>query len=424
MIQLQFLNRVLDTRDASLIVINNLTEEYFSDYLGEFRYIRTHLDTYGNVPDKATFLSKFPEFDVLTVNESDNYLIDELYQDRNRRFLASTFNNIRKLLNEGKTDEAMRVYTNASNDMTQAMHLDSVDLLQDTSRYDAYVDKCRDFSKYYIKTGFKELDELIGGWDRNEELATIVARPGVGKSWILLMVAKAALEQGLRVGIYSGEMSEQKVGYRFDTLVSHISNMGIMRGNSSIQNDYKNYIDGLTERFSGCLKVITPAMINGPAGVTALRAFVEKEKLDILCIDQHSLLEDDRKGRTAVDKAANISRDLKNLQVLKKIPVIAVSQQNRGATDDGPSTANVAQSDRISQDSTVMVFLEQKDGILTLNLVKARDSVNGKKIHYAYDFDKGIFTYMPEEGDPLSNDHCEELRREFEDDYAQGDNVF
>lgn len=424
MIQLQFLNRVLDTQDASLIVINNLSEEYFSDYLGEFRYIRTHLDTYGNVPDKATFLSKFPDFDVLTVTESDNYLIDELYQDRNKRFLASTFNNIRKLLNEGKTDGAMRLYANASNDMAQAMHLDCVDLLTDTSRYDAYVDKCQDFNKYYIKTGFKELDELIGGWDRNEELATIVARPGVGKSWVLLMVAKAALEQGLRVGIYSGEMSENKVGYRFDTLMSHISNMGIMRGNSSIQNDYKNYIDGLRGKYTGCLKVITPAMINGPAGVTALRAFVEKEKLDILCIDQHSLLEDDRKARNAVDKAANISRDLKNLQVLKKIPVIAVSQQNRGATDDGPSTANVAQSDRISQDSTVIVFLEQKDGILTLNLVKARDAVNGKKIHYAYDFDKGIFTYMPEEGDPLSNDHCEQLRREFEYEPTQGEDVF
>lgn len=424
MIQLQFLNRVLDTQDSSLIVINNLTEEYFSDYLGEFRYIKTHLETYGNVPDKASFLSKFPNFDVLSVTETDSYLIDELYQDRNKRFLAKTFNNVRKLLNEGKVDEAMSVYTNASNDMTRAVHLDSVDIIKDTSRYDAYVDKCKDFNKFYIKTGFKELDELIGGWDRNEELATIVARPGVGKSWVLLMVAKAALEQGLRVGIYSGEMSENKVGYRFDTLLSHISNMSIMRGNSTIQNEYKNYIDTLQDKFKGCLKVITPAMINGPAGVTALRAFVEKENLDILCIDQHSLLEDDRKARNPVERAANISRDLKNLQVLKKIPIIAVSQQNRGSVEEGPSTSNVAQSDRISQDSTVIVFLEQKDGILTLNLVKARDAVNNKKIHYAYDFDRGIFTYMPEEGDPLDNERCDELRKEFENELPQGDNVF
>lgn len=424
MIQNQILNKILDTKDASLILVNNLTDEYFSDYLQEYHYIIDHYNQYGNIPDKVSFLNKFPDFDVFNVTEPDSYLIDELYEDRNRRFLASTFNQVRKLLNEDKTEEAMRVYTNASQDLTKAIHLDSVDIVKDVSRYDDYIEKCNDFSKYYIRTGFQELDELIGGWDKNEELATIVARPGIGKSWVILKCAIAALEQGLRVGIYSGEMSERKVGYRFDTLVSHISNSAIIRGNSNVQVDYKKYIEGLNDRFKGCLKVLTPAMINGPAGVTALRAFVEKENLDILCIDQHSLLEDDRKARNPVEKASNISKDLKNLQVLKKIPIIAVSQQNRGAADDGPSTANVAQTDRISQDSTVIVFLEQKDGVLTLNLVKARDATNNKKIKYACDFDKGVFTYIPSEEDPLDNKHCEDLKDEYEEDYEPGENVF
>lgn len=424
MIQLQFLNRVLDTKDTSSIVVNNLTDEYFSDYTEEFLYIKNHIDEYGNVPDKESFLSKFPDFDIVTVNESDSFLIDELYQDRNKRFLANTFNKVRRLINEGKIEDAMSAYTNASADMAKAVHLESVDILNNVSRYDDYVDKCNDFNKFYLKTGFKELDELIGGWDRKEELATIVARPGVGKSWIALKCATAALEQGLRVGLYSGEMSENKVGYRFDTLVSHLSNSCIMHGNSAIQNEYRDYIENLPKKYKGCLKVLTPAMINGPAGVTALRAFVEKENLDLLVIDQHSLLEDDRKARNPVERASNISRDLKNLQVLKKIPIIAVSQQNRNSTDEGASTSHVAQSDRISQDSTVIIFLEQKDGILTLNLVKSRDSVNGKKIHYAYDFDKGIFTYMPDEGDPLDNKHCDDLRDEFESDISGGDDVF
>lgn len=424
MVQLQFLNKILSTRDTSLFTLNNLTEEYFSDYINEFRFITNHINQYGNVPDKVSFLNSFPDFDILDVKESDSYLIDELYTDRNKRFLAKTFNQVRKLLGENKTDEAMALYTKASEDVVKAIHLDSIDITQDTSRYNSYVERCEDFSKYYLKTGFPELDELIGGWDRLEELATIVARPGIGKSWILLLIAKAALEQGLRVGLYSGEMSEMKVGYRFDTLASHLSNGKLMHGNSAIQNDYKKYIDNLPTKYKGCLKVLTPTMIGGPAGVTALRAFVEKENLDILCIDQHSLLEDDRKAKNPVEKASNISKDLKNLQVMKKIPIIAVSQQNRASTENGASTANVAQSDRISQDSTIVIFLERKDDILTLNLVKARDSVNGKKIHYACDFNNGIFTYMPEEGDPLSNEHCEELREEYDGNMDDGENVF
>ena len=402
--------------------MNNVNEEFFSDYREEYKWIVDHINTYGNCPDLPSFVNKFPEFDVIEVKETDRYLLDELYADYNKRQLAKVFNKVRDLLNQDKTDEAMTVYTSAATDIAKSTHLDSVDIFHDTSRFNKYLDKCNDFNKYYIKTGFAELDECIGGWDRQEELATIVARPGVGKSWVLHKVALAAAEQGLTVGIYSGEMSENKVGYRIDTLISHISNSAIMRGKDDIQLEYKKHMEELPNRFKGTIKILTPAMINGVAGVTALRVFIEKEKLDILCVDQHSLLEDDRRARSPIEKAANISRDLKNLQVLKGIPIIAVSQQNRDSTENGQSTANVAQSDRISQDSTILIFLEQKDGVLTLNLVKARDSVNGKKLQYAIDLNKGIFTFIPNEDSSSSQKISEDLKREFED--TGDDNTF
>ena len=412
MIQLQFLNWLIQSGDYSLLVINNITDEFFSDYKNEFNFIKEHLDNYGCIPDKT----KFPDFDLIEIHESSDYLIDALFEDKDKRFLATTFNKIRNLLNEGKTEDAMLLYSTASEEAVKARHLDSVDITQDTSRYDDYLDRVSNYNKYYVKTGFKELDELIGGWERNEELATIVARPGVGKSWVLLKCAVAALEQGLRVGIYSGEMSEKKVGYRFDTIVGHISNYAITKGNDSVQVDYQRYIEGLKDKFKGCLKVLTPAMINGPAGVTALRAFIEKEKLDVLCVDQHSLLEDDRKARTPVEKASNISKDLKNLQVMKHIPIIAVSQQNRESTETGLDVSLVAQSDRIGQDSTVVIFITQKEGIMTLTLAKSRDSETGKKLSYAVDLNKGIWSYLPEENNALAGKGSEELKEEFGED--------
>lgn len=416
MIQLQFLNALLESKDSSLLLINNLSEDLFCDYKDEYNFIVNHLNEYGTIPDKVTFLSKFPEFDIIEVNESRDYLIDALFEDRDKRFLAKTFNDIRKLLNEDKTEEAMSLLALRSQTAIKAKHINTVDITKDISRYNDYVDRCSEFTKYYIKSGFNELDKVIGGWDRQEELATIVARPGVGKTWCLLKCAVAALQQNLRVGLYSGEMSERKVGYRFDTLVSHISNYSITKGISDIANEYKAYIDKLPESYDGCFKVLTPAMIDGPAGVNALRAFIEKENLDILFVDQHSLLEDDRKARNPIDRASNISKDLKNLQVLKKIPIIAVSQQNRTSTESGLSTSQVAQTDRISQDSTLLLFLEQKDDVLTLNIVKSRDSETNKKIRYAIDLDKGIFEYIPEENNALNGEGTEELRNEYEQD--------
>lgn len=399
MIQLQVLNYILDSKNTSIIFDNNLDVKFFSDYTEEYKYIKNHLDTYGCVPDKETFLSKFSDFDLIKVNETPKYLIDELYQDYNQRFLAKNFNDIRELLLSGKTEEAMQHYINSSNTVVNAKHIDCVDILRDTTRYNDYVERGEDFNKYYVKTGFKELDTFIGGWDRQEELATIVARSNVGKSWVLLKCALAAAEQGLKVGLYSGEMSARKVGYRLDTLISHISNSGIIKGYRDFQNDYKRYIDELPNKYKGSLKVLTPTMIDGPAGVTALRAFIEREELDILFIDQHSLLDDDRKAKTPVEKASNISKDLKNLQVLKQIPIISVSQQNRSNTEKGTGLEHIAQADRIGQDSTIVIFLENKDDEFTMNLVKSRDSANGKKLKYHINFDKGIFEYIPEEKD-------------------------
>lgn len=414
MIQLQVLNHILDTKDMSLVELNNLSDEFFSDYIEEYHYIKNHFDEYKNVPDKLSFLDKFPNFDIIEVRQSDKYLIEQLYKDRNKRKLAVVFNKIRNLINDDKIDQAVSLYTNAQNGLQTGISMESVDIFKDTSRYQKYIDRCNDFSKYYIKTGFKELDEIIGGWDRNQELATIAARTNQGKSWLLLKFAISAAEQGLKCGVYSGEMSETKVGYRVDTLISHISNNGLIHGNSDLQNDYKRYIDELPTKYKGNILVLTPAMINGPATVSALRSFVEKEKLDILFIDQHSLLEDDQHAKNPVERAANISKALKNLQVLKHLPIISVSQQNRNSTENGVGTEHIAQSDRIAQDSTIILFFEQKDGILTLNIVKSRDSVAGKKLHYALDFDHGVFDFMPTENDAVGGKGADELKKQFD----------
>jgi replicative DNA helicase len=111
MIQLQFLNALLNSGDSSLLLINNLSEDFFSDYVDEYKFIVNHLRQYGQIPDKITFLDKFPNFDIVEVNESRDYLIDALFEDRDKRFLAKTFNDIRKLLIEDKTEEAMNLYS-------------------------------------------------------------------------------------------------------------------------------------------------------------------------------------------------------------------------------------------------------------------------------------------------------------------------
>ena len=158
MIQCQVLNYIIANKDTSFIIINNLNEEFFSDYKQEFEYIKDHINNYGTSPDIETFLTKFPDFDVITVNETPKYLLDALYEDRNKRFLAKSFNGIRDLLNQGRVEEAMQLYTNNSSIAIQAKHLESIDLLTDISRYEDYLNKCDNFDTFF----FKELTDCFG----------------------------------------------------------------------------------------------------------------------------------------------------------------------------------------------------------------------------------------------------------------------
>ncbi len=409
--QLQVINYLLTTKDSSLIFLNNLTEEYFSDYKNEFRFIKNHLDKYGKICDAETFFSNFSNVDRIVVNETPEFLIKSLMDDYNTRKIIEVVNKIKPKLINGDVDDAVNAIKSTMENMAQGVSLHCIDLLRDTSRYDAYVERTRDFEKYYISTGFPELDQIVGGFDREEELATIVARTNYGKSWILLKCAVAACRQGLNVGIYSGEMSERKVGYRIDTLIGHISNGGLTHGNVSVMNDYKKYMDSLPTMFSGSLKVLTPNMISGPADVNSLKLFIEKEHLDILFVDQLSLLEDQRKGKTPVEKMSNISKDLKILQVMSRIPIISVCQQNRTASENGVDTTQIAQSDRIGQDSTMIIFLEKKDDTMKLYLVKSRDSENGKMLTYHVDLNSGNFVYIPSDKDGLSKGSSTSMER-------------
>ena len=141
-IQTQVLNKMVANNDTSLLIGNNLDEEYFSDYKEEFKFIKEHFNKYGRIPDLATFVSKFPDFDVLQVDEPNNYLVDELVKDKNTRLLATIFNKVRDLLMKNKVDEALALYTTAQESVVKAKHFQSVDILTDTSRYDAYVERC------------------------------------------------------------------------------------------------------------------------------------------------------------------------------------------------------------------------------------------------------------------------------------------
>lgn len=414
--QCRFLNRLLESGDTTLLTTNNIDKSFFSEYGDVYDFIKNHIDKYGKVPDKITLADRFPSFDWIVCNEPDEYIVDSLYSDKNTRELALGFNKVKDLIQGKDTENARKLVLQLAEKLSTSNHISYTDITEDTSRYDDYVKKCTDLSGYYVTTGFPELDACIGGWDRKEENAVIVARTNMGKTWLLLKGVEAASAKGLRVGLYSGEMSKNKVGYRIDTLNSHLSNYGMTHGDISINNDYKDYIKSIKSKLKGPIFVTTPNDSGDFIGANYLEGFIQSAKLDILFIDQYSLLADDSHARDITTQMSNIANALKKIQVKTQIPIIAVSQQNRASTENGVGNDMISLSDRIGQNATTIIFLEQKDGLATMWLTKARDANNAKKLKYAWDINKGIFNYIPEENDANNGVDCESLKNEYDYD--------
>ena len=432
--QVQLISYIINTKDYSVISQNNLDDKFFFNYKAEFNFIKNHYEQYRAVPDKLTFLNVFPEFDVVEVNEPLTYLLEQLYSDYNASYLATRFNKIKKMLENNETDAAVDYFMKSTENLHVGSVMSCTNLLEDTSRYDRYLERTTNQSKFYISTGFPELDKIIGGIDRENEDFVISARPGQGKTQLLVKMACAASVQGLTVGIFEGEMSKDKIGYRIDTFLGHIKNSSMNRGDLYIQKEYERYIKSLAVSGYGPIKIITQNDVAGDMTVDALRAFIEKEHLDILFIDQYSLLEDKRHGKQEFERVGNIAKDIKSLQVEKHIPIISVSQMNRTKTEGELDTSQISLSDKIPQYATILIMLEQKDQeetdpnnpkLITLNITKSRDGGDHRKVQYGVNFNTGEWNYIPNEKDGItSKAEIQSIKNSYAPVDDCGENVF
>ena len=405
MVQLQILNKILLSKDFSIIRNNDITVDFFDPpYDTYFRYINEHYEQYGNVPDKETFLSKFNEFDLVQVTESDNALVDLLFEEHTFNILVNV---VQTVANKAQDNSIAAVeYLKAQlpnlNTRTTRTYVDIIK--QAENRLKEVEDKVNSEKAWFIPTGFPELDNVVNGWSRGEEYVVIFARTGQGKSWILVKAAQHAWEIGYNVGYISPEMSPNRIGYRFDTHNNHFSNNELLSGRVDIQA-YRDYITSLKQKENKFIVAI-PNDFNKRITVSKLRNFVKDNSLDMLCIDGITYLSDERaKDRdNKTTSLTNISEDLMLLSVELQIPILVVVQSNRGGVraeeERGtPELENIRDSDGIAQNATKVISLRQTGPGLEMGIKKNRDGSTNVKLVYTWDIDTGIFTYIPGEND-------------------------
>ena len=428
MITLQILNKVIQTGDIQLITKNALTEEYFVGYEPEFNFIIDHFNKYGKVPDKATFLDKFNEFNLIEVTETDKYLLDTLYEEHLYYKSVEVVQKVAELLKTNANDAVEYLHSQLPN-LKIATSSEGTDIIkQADERYQTYLEKMNAKNPWYITTGFEELDDILNGWAKGEELVVLFARTGQGKSWVLAKTLTHAWQIGNRVGYISPEMSPTKIGYRFDTLLKNFSNRNLVWGKE--EPDYEQYINDLKTKENPFI-VATPLDFEKKVTVTKLKHFCQTNKLDILGIDGITYLTDERykKGDNKTISLTNISEDLMALSIELGIPILVVVQSNRGGVKDAdsegtPELENIRDSDGIAQNATKVIALRQTGAGLEFGIKKHRDGINGGKLIYYWDIDKGQFNYIPSNEDAVKPEKRQKKADKIKNSFNDGTDVF
>lgn len=433
MVKLQIISKIILSKDFSFIENNNLDVEYFVGYEDEFEFIQEHYNKYGTVPDKATFLATFNDFELIDVQETDRYLLDTLKEEYLFYQAVPIVEKCAKLL-EKDSNLATEYLLQELPKLQVTNGLDGEDIIANASnRLNAFIERKTNSADWFFRTGLDELDEMINGIQREEELIVIVARTNQGKSWILGKISTQVWQDGYNIGYVSPEMSANSIGYRFDTLYNHFSNSGLTYGKDDINEEqYTQYINELSQNKNKFI-VSTPQDFNRKITVSKLKSWIQKYKLDCVAIDGITYMTDERhkKGDTKTTSLTNISEDLISLSVELKIPIIVVVQANRGGaydkeTEGTPELEHIRDSDGIAQNATKVIALRQNDGVLEMGVKKNRFGGNvGNKVTYGWDINTGTYQYIPSLGDhSYKTEKTRQQVREVSRQYNDVEDVF
>jgi len=426
MIEQSLICKLLDTPDLELLNSNGVISDMFLTCKDEINFIQQHFFQYKQMPDKITFLGKFRDFQMLEVSESTEYLVYKLKE-------AYTYTKIVPIIQTASDkvrDDSIKAIEYMQAELEKLVkavptggNKDGYDIISNAKdRLKEYKKRCEVKGMIGIPTGIPQLDEITNGWLWGEELVVIMGRTNVGKSWIGEYFPTIAWNMGYKILFYSGEMSREMVGFRFDTLNKHFSNMGLLNGAHSLgkkpntdggqylKEDYEDYISQLSQK-SGFV-VVTPDDFGGrKPNVDDLKALAIKHGSDMIIVDQLSLMSDKRMADTPRIAYNNISEDLFLMSKELGKPIILLAQANREAVKnrkkgDSPELHDLAESDGVGQNATRLISLSVIDGTLKLAVKKNRYGINNKEVMMIWDINTGylkpLVSENPEETDDES----------------------
>lgn len=370
--------------------LHNLTDEHFVDEeeVELYNFIKHHYRRNGRLPLVDTLVENH-SFDIPLIPEPLQYYKDQLEDRYIYQQAHPVFNELHPLLGNGDyaaaQEVAARLARTLSVSLPERRVLDTGTLMQDV--LDEYQQHHQRPGHSGVTTGWSYLDQETGGY-QNGDLVVWVARPAMGKTWLLLHQTHAAWLDGRSALFVSMEMTLKQVGRRFGAYHAGVDPDAVRKGTLSRWGE---------QRFTQALRDLGNAnSLNWFAGGMSKTSeqvdmLIQEYGPDIIYIDGIYLMQPAnahaRMGR--YERAAYMVDELKTIALKHDRPVVVTTQFGRDAGSGGKkgTVENIGYTDAFGTHASLILGVK-----------------GGKRVH------------VPEISRTLSNGEKEVLR-EARDDY-------
>ncbi|MCW2674191.1 MAG: replicative helicase, partial [Frankiales bacterium] len=197
-----------------------------------------------------------------------------------------------------------------------------------------------------VPTGFLDLDNLTNGLHPGQ-LIVIAGRPGLGKSTMGLDIARSAsIKSGQASVIFSLEMSKTEITMRLLSAEARVP-LHHMRSGSMTDDDWARLARRMGEVAEAPLYIDDSPNLTMMEVRSKARRLKQRNQLRLVVIDYLQLMTGNKKAESRQQEVSELSRSLKLLAKELEVPVIAMSQLNRGAeqrTDKKPMLSDLRES--------------------------------------------------------------------------------
>lgn len=221
----------------------------------------------------------------------------------------------------------------------------------------------RDGTLTGVPTGFADLDALTHGLHPGQ-LVIVAARPGIGKSTLGLDLARSAsIRHGLTSVIFSLEMSRSEITMRLLSAEARVP-LHHMRTGHMGDEDWQRLARRMGEVAEAPLFIDDSPNLSMMEIRAKARRLKQRHDLRLVVVDYMQLMQSPRRVENRQQEVSEISRAMKLLAKELDVPVIAISQLNRGPEqrqDKKPLLSDLRESGSLEQDADVVILLYRED---------------------------------------------------------------